>query len=98
MLRATGHVPPFYDGTPISGTEVPKGKSLDEIRNGANRPIVVFPECTTSNGRGLLRFADVFLGQAVPTRQYKVFIMCVRCVNAFLDIVAQNTYSVYSQI
>lgn len=82
MLRTTGHIPPFYVASSTSGTEGLKAKSLDEIRRGVNRPIVVFPECTTSNGRGLLRFADVFVGQPVPTRKYKVFIMCVRCVTS----------------
>lgn len=74
ILRATGHVPPDYgvNGSPL------QGKTIDEIRKSANAPIVVFPECTTSNGRGLLRFADVFLGQAVPARKYGVYVMCVR--------------------
>lgn len=97
ILRATGHIPPFYGQNPAVGTDGLKAraKSLDEIRKDANRPIVVFPECTTSNGRGLLRFADVFLGQAVPTRKYNVFIMCVRSVsplstyNFRLDFFAQ---------
>ncbi|KAI0269167.1 hypothetical protein BC834DRAFT_932181 [Gloeopeniophorella convolvens] len=52
--------------------------SLEEIRRSANRPVVVFPECTTSNGRGLLRFAEVFKDRAVPVSGYKVFVMCVR--------------------
>lgn len=54
--------------------------SLEEIRSSANRPVVVFPECTTSNGRGLLKFADIFKDRPVPVKGYKVFIMCVRCV------------------
>ena len=74
MIALAGHVPPFD----IS----PKRSSLEEIRRTASRPIVVFPECTTSNGRGLLRFADVF-HQDVPVKKYQVFVVCVRCVLDF---------------
>ncbi|KAI0303220.1 hypothetical protein BC826DRAFT_984055 [Russula brevipes] len=52
--------------------------SLEEIRSSANRPLVVFPECTTSNGRGLLRFAELFKGRPVPVKGYKIFVMCIR--------------------
>jgi len=52
--------------------------SLEEIRSSANRPVVVFPECTTSNGRGLLKFADLFKDRTVPVNGYKVFVMCIR--------------------
>lgn len=55
--------------------------SLEEIRSSANRPVVVFPECTTSNGRGLLKFADLFKDRTVPVKGYKVFVMCIRCVS-----------------
>ena len=55
--------------------------SLEDIRSSANRPVVVFPECTTSNGRGLLKFADIFKDCPVPIRGYKVFVMCVRYVH-----------------
>jgi hypothetical protein len=74
MITMAGHVPPFG----IS----PKKSTLEEIRRTASRPIVVFPECTTSNGRGLLRFADVF-HQDVPVKKYQVFIACVRYVLNF---------------
>lgn len=57
--------------------------SLEEIRSSANRPVVVFPECTASNGRGLLKFADIFKDRPVPVRGYKVFVMCVRCVRVW---------------
>ncbi|OAX43876.1 hypothetical protein K503DRAFT_846896 [Rhizopogon vinicolor AM-OR11-026] len=52
--------------------------SLEDIRHSARRPVVVFPECTTSNGRSLLRFADVFNGANVPVMGYNIFLMCVR--------------------
>lgn len=55
--------------------------SLEEIRRSANRPVVVFPECTTSNGRGLLRFAELFKDCPVPVKGFKVFVMCIRCVS-----------------
>ncbi|KAJ7667927.1 hypothetical protein DFH06DRAFT_1322493 [Mycena polygramma] len=66
----------FTGLTPLSGANV-CCQSLDDIRRHADRPIVVFPECTTSNGRALLRFADVFR-QKVPVQGYNVFVMCVR--------------------
>ncbi|KAG2369904.1 hypothetical protein BDR07DRAFT_1468101 [Suillus spraguei] len=64
--------------TPSAPSSVPS-RSLDDIRHSARSPVVVFPECTTSNGRGLLRFADVFNGASVPTKGYSLFLMCVRC-------------------
>ncbi|KAJ7228759.1 hypothetical protein GGX14DRAFT_71501, partial [Mycena pura] len=67
-IRFTGRTPPFGSG-PL--------QSLEDIRSAARRPVVVFPECTTSNGRALLRFANVFQ-QKVPVRGYTVFVMCVR--------------------
>jgi len=72
MLRATGSVPPFF---PSDTPPAP----LEEIRRSSDRPVVVFPECTTSNGRGLLRFADVFEHEKnIPVKGYDVFVMCVR--------------------
>lgn len=76
MLRATGHVPSAVQAHTTSSDV----KSLEEIRGGADRPVVVFPECTTSNGRGLLRFAELFRDVSVPLTKFKVFIMCVRWV------------------
>jgi len=52
---------------------------LEAVRIRARGPIVVFPECTTSNGRGLLRFADVFENERnIPVKGYKIFLMCIR--------------------
>jgi hypothetical protein len=77
MITLAGYVPPFDLGS--------RKSTLEEIRRTASRPVVVFPECTTSNGRGLLRFADVF-HQSVPVKNYQVFILCVRCVlNHFIS-------------
>ena len=62
--------------------------SLEEIRRKATRPLIVFPECTTSNGRGLLQFAEVFKGRTVPVKGYKVFVLCVRyvCASRLMDL------------
>ena len=70
MVRATGSTPQ----SPSSGSYT----SLEDIRKSAERPVVVFPECTTSNGRGLLRFARVFEGYNVPLKKCNVFVMCTR--------------------
>jgi hypothetical protein len=70
MIRATGSTPQ----SPSSGSYA----SLEDIRKSAERPVVVFPECTTSNGRGLLRFARVFEGYNVPVKEWNVFVMCTR--------------------
>ncbi|CAK5275586.1 unnamed protein product [Mycena citricolor] len=67
MISATGHAP----------SSTGPYESLDEIRGRSARPVVVFPECTTSNGRGLLRFAQVFRKE-IPVKGYSVFVMCVR--------------------
>jgi len=72
IIQSTGRVPPFEG----SARDSPL-RSLEDIRKRADRPVVVFPECTTSNGRGLLRFADVF-GEQVPIKNYQVCVMCVR--------------------
>lgn len=69
----TGHVPQF----PMKRTT---SFSLKDIIKRANRPVVVLPECTTSNGRGLLRFSSVFR-QRIPVKEYQVFVMCVRSVS-----------------
>ncbi|KAJ8523463.1 hypothetical protein ONZ45_g56 [Pleurotus djamor] len=73
MLKLTGAVPPYgsASGQPII--------SFEDLRRATDRPIVVFPESTTSNGRGLLRFSNVFPSQRVPVKDFGVFVMCVRC-------------------
>ncbi|KAI1796292.1 hypothetical protein LXA43DRAFT_880282 [Ganoderma leucocontextum] len=72
MLASTAHLPL------VSGATSAKPESLEEIRSKSDAPVVVFPECTTSNGRALLRFADVFGDVKLPVMKFKVFIMCVR--------------------
>ena len=73
MIRFSGSVPDDVSEGAVT--------SLESIRTSAGRPVVVFPECTTSNGRGLLRFAEVFTGISVPVRKYKVFVVCFRYVH-----------------
>ncbi|KAF9653457.1 hypothetical protein BDM02DRAFT_3135724 [Thelephora ganbajun] len=73
MIIRTGRIPT----QPSNDKE--KYENLDEVRKQAHGPVVVFPECTTSNGRGLLRFADVFKHERnIPVKGYKVFLMCTR--------------------
>lgn len=76
MILLTGRVPPYSESLEI--------KSLEQIRKEAGRPVVLFPECTTSNGRSLLKFSNVFEREGrpidVPVKGYKVFVMCVRYV------------------
>jgi hypothetical protein len=72
-LQLTGHAP--TRGVTASGPL----QSFEDLRKAAGRPLVVLPECTTSNGRGLLRFANLFQ-EKVPVRGYAVFVMCVRYV------------------
>jgi len=67
MISMTGHTP----------SHTRTYTSLDDLRRKADRPIVIFPECTTSNGRGLLQFANLF-HQDTPVKGYRVFLMCVR--------------------
>ena len=78
LLALTGCTPASY-GVPTAAA-----RALDAIRRdakAAGRAVVVLPECTTSNGRGVLRFArGVFGGARVPVRGYGVWVMCVRYV------------------
>jgi len=78
LVVLTGYTPASYD-IPTAGA-----RTLEQIRKEAKasgKPVVVFPECTTSNGRGLLRFAKgVFGSESVPVRGYGVWVMCVRYV------------------
>ncbi len=78
LIALTGYTPASYR-LPTTGA-----RTLEQIQKEAKasgRAVVVFPECTTSNGRGLLRFSKgVFGNETVPVRGYGVWVMCVRCV------------------
>ncbi|EIW70325.1 hypothetical protein TREMEDRAFT_67999 [Tremella mesenterica DSM 1558] len=58
LLFQTGSLPTIHSTTP-------KGmyKSLQDARKKCLGPIVLLPECTTSNGRALLRFPEGLLSQ-----------------------------------
>ncbi|KAF8709090.1 hypothetical protein RHS03_02718, partial [Rhizoctonia solani] len=77
MILATGHVPPYGSSTSTVMA------TIEDIRAQCDRPLVVLPECTTSNGRALIRFADVFVagkGKHIkhPVKGFKMYIMCAR--------------------
>lgn len=92
MIRGTGRVPPYFNQK--SGAKT--FHSLEEIRQRATRPIVVFPECTTSNGRAVLRFGECFKKVTVPAKGYEVFVMCVRYVSSYLGWGSAAVYHVYT--
>ncbi|KAG8903447.1 hypothetical protein FRB99_003269 [Tulasnella sp. 403] len=66
---------------PLLRSQLARGEDvfpLEAIRKMADRPVVVFPECTSSNGRALLRCADIFQDYSIPIRGFKLFLMCAR--------------------
>ena len=69
MLRA--FQPPEYD--PPSGTQFTDLHSL--VKENPNRVIAVFPECTTTNGRGILPFSPSLLS---APRESKIFPISLR--------------------
>jgi hypothetical protein len=78
VLSSAGHAPPFAAAAAAGGS-AGVSRSLVDICKAADRPVLVFPECTTSNNRGLLRFADVFPGAGVPcTAGPDLYLACTR--------------------
>ncbi|KAI5451715.1 hypothetical protein NCC49_001364 [Naganishia albida] len=73
-LSLTGHTPITFSNT-IPHTEIYPTIVLARLACDG-RPLVVFPEGTTSNARGLLRFSQGCLGDVeVPVRGSNVWVM-----------------------
>jgi hypothetical protein len=72
MCRSTGYTPQI--STDLTLEALP----FHSIQASADRPIVMFPECTTSNGRAILRFSDSLLDVALPSKKFSVYIMCIK--------------------
>lgn len=79
ILSLTGHTPSLFR-TRLSNHAV--YPTLTEARIACHgRPLVVFPEATTSNARGLLRFSQGCLADVeVPVRGFNVWVMFFKCV------------------
>ncbi len=78
QLVARTSLPPLYAREDGAGAAL---VTLDEARRSACGPVCLFPEATTSNGRGLLRFAEGFGGGIeVPVRGWKVWVVYFKWV------------------
>lgn len=76
MINLTGHTPAHTFATRFSGKDI-KLYSLKELCDKAPGPVVLFPEGTTTNGRGLLRSSEGLFGTEgweVPVRQRAVWV------------------------
>ena len=76
MVRSTGQTPATTYDTWRSGKDT-KLYSLNELCDQAPGPVVLFPEGTTTNGRGLLRLSKGLFGPdgwQVPVRQRSVWV------------------------
>lgn len=71
MLSLTGNVPPYSS----TGSNV---QTLDELQAIVTRPLVIFPECTTSNGRAILKFLPTLNLPSASATKFKIFVMSVR--------------------
>lgn len=58
MIFRTGRLPPTGDVPPLG-----MYKSLRDARRKEKRPVVLFPEGTTGNGRAVLRFGEGVLAE-----------------------------------
>jgi hypothetical protein len=79
LLLFTGHTPASLPPPAHTATTLP---SLQRRAKAEGRPICVLPEGTTTNGRGLLRFVDVF-GDGQSRRRgeegrFGVWLCCVK--------------------
>ena len=65
---------------------------LSVMREYPGRPIVVFPECTTTNGRGILPFAPSLLG---APRRTPIFPVSLRYTAADVTTPVPGTYGTF---
>lgn len=60
----------------VPSTEPPRGAQMMNVstlvEKYPNRPIVLFPECTTTNGRGILALSPSLLGASPQTKIFPV--------------------------
>jgi len=76
MLNLTGHTPAHFYSSQYEGKGV-KLYTLEELCDRAPGPVVLFPEGTTTNGRGLLRSSEGLFGAhgwEVPVRKRAVWV------------------------
>ncbi|THH11504.1 hypothetical protein EW145_g637 [Phellinidium pouzarii] len=76
MIMICGCVPPY--GLARAGMSPLSFSEVITRAKKTGRPIALYPECTTSNGRGLLRFSNLLKNIPVPVKNFNVFIMCAR--------------------
>ena len=77
MLNRVGQLPPTEPVLPLNAY-----KTLKEARRKEGRPVVLFPEGTTGNGRAVLRFGEGVLeqGDVGGDQDGQVFVKYLRCV------------------
>ena len=76
MLNMTGHTPAHFHSSQYEGKDV-KLYALEELCDRAPGAVVLFPEGTTTNGRGLLRSSEGLFGTQgweVPVRKRAVWV------------------------
>jgi hypothetical protein len=85
-LSLTGHTPSTFSKV-IPHTAV--YPTIDLARLACDgRTLVVFPEGTTSNARGLLRLSQGCLADVeVPVRGYNLWVMFFKCVSSLFLVI-----------
>jgi hypothetical protein len=76
ILNLTGHTPAHFYSSQYEGKGV-KLYTLEELCDRAPGAVVLFPEGTTTNGRGLLRSSEGLFGSQgweVPVRKRAVWV------------------------
>lgn len=80
MIALTGSLPP-----PASSKNAIPFNTARQAAQSAGRPVALLAEGTTSNGRGLLQFIDVFAPSSPADKRtskvdFKVWLLCFKCV------------------